>query len=144
MLARSPQASSHLNYIDSGFNKKLCELFHTILCNLLFVGICIGLGVGQCEHIITSYRSQFIGSTWTFASRFSSVILLSISGSSRHSNIALFSRVTHTLQLSSSAMAANHYKNLLHTTVEHFFYGQCVYKNNLTAQKSNFVFGVAV
>ena len=70
---------------------------------------------------LTSYPSQPIGSTCTFASRFSCVILLSISGSSRHSNIARFSRVTHTLELSSSAMAAiirKHTTTKLHTAAD--------------------------
>ena len=29
-----------------------CEHLHTILSNLFFIGVCIGLSVGQCEHTI--------------------------------------------------------------------------------------------
>ena len=29
-----------------------CEQLHTILYNP-FIGLCIGLGIGQCEHTIT-------------------------------------------------------------------------------------------
>ena len=30
------------------------EHLHTIIYNPFFIGHCVGLGVGQCEHIITS------------------------------------------------------------------------------------------
>ena len=92
---------------------------------------------GTCKQGFTSYPSQPIGSTWTLASRFSSVILLSISGSSRHSNIARFSRVTHTLELSSSAMAAISRKLSIKITVELFFSVQFVHKNYLTQKRDN-------
>ena len=29
-----------------------CEHLHTILYNPFFIGVCIGLGIGQCEHAI--------------------------------------------------------------------------------------------
>ena len=31
-----------------------CEHLNTILCNPFFVGVCIGVSVGQCERTITS------------------------------------------------------------------------------------------
>ena len=35
-----------------------CEHLHTILYNPFFIGVCIGLGVGQREHTITLNESE--------------------------------------------------------------------------------------
>ena len=35
-----------------------CEHLYTILCNPFFVGVCIGLGVGRCEHTIKVHSHE--------------------------------------------------------------------------------------
>ena len=34
-----------------------CEHLHTILYNPFIIGVCIGLGIRQCEHTIKSLHS---------------------------------------------------------------------------------------
>ena len=43
-----------------------CEQLYTILYNPIFIGVCIGLGVGQCEHTITLYIDTTSSSVFVF------------------------------------------------------------------------------